>query len=550
MAAQLGGTPILILKEGTERTRGKDATSVNIQAARVIADSVRTALGPRGMDKMLVDNFGDVVITNDGATILKEIDVQHPVAKFVVELSKTQDDEVGDGTTTVVVLAGELLKQAEHLLELDVHPTVIVEGLRKATDKAIELVDKNSRRVTIDDVEELKKVAITAMSSKVVVGSSAFFADMVVQAVRQVAEQKDGKWRVDVDDIAITKKEGESLEDSTLVPGIVIDKEVVHSQMPKSAKYPKIALLAGALEITKTEFDAKINITSADQMKMFLDREQEMLKEMVDAIANTGANVVFCQKGIDDLIQHYLTKTGILAVRRVKKSDMEKLTKATGGKVIMNVKELEVSDLGTAERVEEQKIGDDKMIFVEGAPEAKAISLVIRGGTELVVDEAERALHDALMVVIDVVEDEKVVSGGGSIEMELATQIRKWGATFSGKEQLAIERFAEALEIIPATLAENAGMDPIDIIVDLRAKHEEGGVTWGVDILDSGPADMLGMNVVEPSAVKRQAISAASEAAQMILRIDDVIASKGMDMGAGGPPGGPGGMGGMDDDFD
>jgi len=550
MAAQLGGTPILILREGTERTRGKDATSVNIQAARVIADSVRTALGPRGMDKMLVDNFGDVVITNDGATILKEIDVQHPVAKFVVELSKTQDDEVGDGTTTVVVLAGELLKQAEQLLELNVHPTVIVEGLRKATDKAIELVDKNSRRVTIDDVEELKKVAITAMSSKFVVGSSEFFADLVVKAVRQVAEQKDGKWRVDIDDISITKKEGESLEDSVLVPGIVIDKEVVHSQMPKSAKYPKIALLAGALEITKTEFDAKINITSADQMKMLLDREQDMLKEMVDSIVNTGANVVFCQKGIDDLVQHYLAKAGILTVRRVKKSDMEKLTKATGGKVMMNVKELEASDLGTAERVEEQKIGDDKMIFVEGAPEAKAISLVIRGGTELVVDEAERALHDALMVVRDVVEDEKVVSGGGSIEMELATQIRKWGATFSGKEQLAIERFAEALEIIPSTLAENAGMDPIDIIVELRAKHEKNGVTWGVDILDSGPADMLGKNVVEPAAVKRQAISAASEAAQMILRIDDVIASKGMDMGAGGPPGGPGGPGGMDDDFD
>ena len=435
---------------------------------------------------------------------------------------------------------------------MDVHPTVIVEGLRKATEKAIDLVNVNSRRVTIDDVAELKKVAMTAMSSKVVVGASDYFSDLVVKAVRQVAEQKDGKWRVDIDDVALMKKEGESLEDSFLVTGLVIDKEVVHSQMPKSASAPKIALLAGALEITKTEFDAKLNITSADQMKLFLDREQTMLKEMVDTIANSGAKVVFCQKGIDDLVQHYLSKSGILAVRRVKKSDMDKLAKATNGQVITNVRELETTDLGTAKLVEERKIGDDKMVFIEGAADAKVISFVIRGGTELVVDEAERAIHDSRMVVRDVIEDERVVTGGGSIEAELASQINRWSAQFSGKEQLAIQAFAKALEIIPSTLAENAGMDPIDILVELRTKHEtEGGVSWGVDVLRGRADEMTQHNVIEPSAVKRQAISAASEAAQMILRIDDVISSKAMD--AGGPPGGPGGMGGMpggDDDFD
>ncbi|MFQ5820161.1 MAG: thermosome subunit beta [Candidatus Heimdallarchaeota archaeon] len=542
MAAQLGGTPVLILKEGTERTRGKDATSVNIQAARVIADSIRSALGPRGMDKMLVDNFGDVVITNDGATILKEIDVQHPVAKFVVELAKSQDDEVGDGTTTVVIIAGEFLKQAERLLELDVHPTVIVEGLRKATEKAMELIDVNSRRVTIDDVSELKKVAMTAMASKVVVGSSDYLSDLVVKAVRSVATQRDEKWKVDIDDIAMTKKEGESLEDTILVTGLVIDKEVVHAQMPKTMKHAKIALLAGALEITKTEFDAKINITSADQMKLFLDREQSLLSEMVDVIKNAGTTVAFCQKGIDDLVQHYLARAGILAIRRVKKSDMDKLAKATGGKIITNVRELDAEDLGSADIVEERKIGDDKMVFIEGAPEAKAISLLIRGGTELVIDEAERALHDAIMVVRDVVEDEKVVAGGGAIEAELAAEISKWSATFSGKEQLAIEGFAKSLEIIPTTLAENAGLDPIDIMVELRSKHESDGSTWGVDILNGRVADMGNTNVVEPAAVKRQAISAASEAAQMILRIDDVIAAKELEGGGGPPGGGPPGM--------
>ncbi len=540
---QLSGTPIILLKEGSERTKGKDAQRNNMAAAQVIGEAVRSSLGPKGMDKMLVDNFGDVVITNDGATILKEIDVQHPVAKFIVELAKTQDDEVGDGTTTVVIIAGELLKKAEELLDEDIHPTIIVEGYRKATEEAIKYIDEIATTVTKEDVGILKKISMTAMGSKNISTTADYLSDLVVKAVKAVVRD-DGT--IDIDDIKVEKKEGQGLESSTLIEGIVLDKEVVHPGMPKKIENAKIALVAAQLEIKKTEFDAELTVSDPTQMKAFLDREAEMIKEMVAKVAQTGANVLLCQKGIDDIAQHFLAKNGIMTVRRIKKSDMEKLARATNAKIASNLDDLSVNDLGSAGLVEERKIGDDDMVFVEKCSAAKSVTLLIRGGTELVVAEAERSIHDAICVVRNVITDNKVVYGGGAPETAIARKLRDFAASLSDREQLAVQAYAEALEVIPRTLAENAGMDPIDIFVEIRKKHNEGLYTAGVDPVEGFVRDMKETNVIEPALVKKQAISSASEAAQMILRIDDVISSKGM--GDAGGPGGP--PGGGDDDMD
>ncbi len=525
MATQ--GIPVIILKEGTQRAVGRDAMRSNIMAARIIAEAVRTTLGPKGMDKMLVDSFGDVTITNDGATILKEIDVQHPAAKMMVEVAKAQDNEVGDGTTTAVVLAGELLKKAEELLDQNIHPTVIVEGYRKAARKALEIIDEIALQVDPKDTETLKKIAMTALNSKAVKGAREHFAQIAVEAVRRIAETRDGKTIADIDLIGIIKKQGKSLLETQLVNGIVLDKEVVHPGMPKRVTNAKIALLNCPLEIEKTEFDAKIHITSPDQMKSFLEEEERMLKEMVEKIKSVGANVVICQKGIDDVAQHFLAKAGILAVRRVKKSDMEKLAKATGGKIVTSLDDLSEDALGYAELVEERKVADDKMVFVEGCKNPRAVSILIRGGSEHVVDEAERAMHDALCVVRDVLEEARYVAGGGAVEIELAKRLRQYAQQLGGREQLAVEAFAEALEVIPRTLAENAGLDAIDILVELRAKHEQtDGLWYGVDVFEGKVCNMIEAGVLEPARVKKQAIKSASEVAEMILRIDDVIASK------------------------
>ncbi|MFX1294207.1 MAG: thermosome subunit beta [Promethearchaeota archaeon] len=542
--AQLSGTPVLILKEGSERSRGRDAQSNNIMAAKVIAESVRTALGPKGMDKMLVDSFGDVTITNDGATILKEIDVQHPAAKILVEVAKTQDTETGDGTTTAVILAGEFLKNAEELIKDKIHPTVIVEGYNKATIKALEILDSIATDIGEDNKDIQKKAAITSMSSKIVGGSADYLANIAVEAIGLIKEQKEVGWEADLDNISIQKKQGESVEDTHLIKGLIIDKEIVHSGMPKTIKNAKIALLEAALEIEKTEFDAKISITKVDQMQAFLAQEEEMLRKMVRKIKEAGADIVLCQKGIDDLIQHFLSKEGIAAVRRIKKSDIEKLSKATGAKIISNIETIKNTDLGNAGLIEERRIGNDNMIFIEECTEPKAISILIRGGTQMIVDEADRALHDALCVVRNLVNEPKAVIGGGAPEIEVAKGLRSYADTLSGREQLAVQSFAKAMEIIPRTLAENAGLDPIDILVDLRSKHGVGNKDVGVDVLGGKVGDLKNKAVWEPVMVKKQAIKSASEATQMILRIDDVISSKG---GApGGPPGGP--PGGMEDE--
>ncbi|MHA1641901.1 MAG: thermosome subunit beta [Promethearchaeota archaeon] len=548
--AQLGGTPVLLLKEGTERTRGKDAMTNNIAAAKVIAEAVRTSLGPRGMDKMLVDQFGDVVITNDGATILKEIDVQHPAAKMMVEVAKTQDSEVGDGTTTSVILAGELLKRAEKLLEQKIHPTVITEGFRKAAEKAIEILDEMSIKASIDDYEKLKNAAMTCMSSKLVSESKEMLAEICIEAIKSIAEKgENGKWIADIDKVQIQKKEGESIDDTRLIKGIILDKEVVSPGMPKSIKDAKILLLQSALEIEKTEFDSKLQITSPEQIQQFLDEEEKMLRTMIEKIEKSGANVVICQKGIDDLAQHFLAKKGIMAVRRVKKSDMEKLSKATGGMIFTSLDDVTPEKLGYAGLVEERKIMNDSWVFIEECKDPKSVVILIRGGTELIVDEVERAIHDALCVVRDIVEDEKIVGGGGAPELETAIKLRKFASTLGGREQLAVEAFADSLEIIPKTLAENAGLDQIEILMNLRAKHQEGNRFAGFD-METGEIieDMTKIGIIEPTAVKVQAIKSSTEATSMILRIDDVIAGSkqpeppGM---PGGPGGGMGGMGGM-----
>ncbi|MEM1716753.1 MAG: thermosome subunit beta [Candidatus Bathyarchaeia archaeon] len=524
--AQTPSGPVLILKEGTARSRGKEAQRNNIMAARIISEAIRTTLGPRGMDKMLVDSLGDITITNDGATILKEVEVEHPAAKMMVEVAKAQDNMVGDGTTTVVVLAGELLKKAEELLDQNVHPTVIVSGFRKAVQKAMEVIDKVAIPVNIDDRETLKKVAITSMGSKAVGIAREHFAEISIDAVKQIVEKRGDKLVADIDNIQIIKKEGESLRDTQLVKGIIIDKEVVHPGMPKRIEKAKIALLDCPLEIEKTEFSAEIRIRDPQQMKAFLDKEAQMLKSMVEKIKKAGANVVMCQKGIDDMAQHFLAKEGILAVRRVKESDMEKLAKATGGRIVTNLDDLKPEDLGYAELVEERKIGEDKMVFIEGCKDPRSVSILIRAGLERMVEEAERAMHDALSVVADVIEKNKIVPGGGAIEAELSKELRKYAAQIGGREQLAIEAFAEALEIIPKTLAENAGLEPIDIMVELRAAHEKpDGFAYGVDVFSGKIVNMLEKGVIEPAVVKEQAIKSAAEVASMILRIDDVIAA-------------------------
>ena len=531
MAAIPSGTvPVLVLKEGTGRTTGREAQRNNIMAAKIIAELVKTTLGPKGMDKMLVSSFGDVTITNDGATILKEIDVQHPAAKMLVEVAKAQDNEVGDGTTTAAVLAGELLAKAEELLDQNIHPTIIIEGFKKASEKAREVLEKMALPVSINDEKKLMDVAITSMGSKGIAAAKEHFAKLAVEAVKQVAEEKDGKIKADIDLIKILKKHGKSLEETELVKGMVIDKEVAHPQMPKIVHNAKIALLNAKLEIEKTEFDAKINIESPEQMKLFLDEEERMLREMVDKIAEAGANVVFCEKGIDDVALHFLAKKGILAVKNVSSSDMEKLARATGGKIVASVKDLTPEVLGEAKLVEEVKIGEDKLVYIRECKNPKAVTIVVRGGTEHVVDEAERSLHDALCVVRNAIEDGKIVPGGGAPEAEVAKQLRDYAVKVGGREQLAIEAFADAVESIPLTLAENAGLDPVDIMVSLRAAHENASSpSYGVDVFTGKIRDMLELNVVEPLRVKLQVIKSATEAANMILKIDDVIAAKGVE---------------------
>ncbi len=527
----MAGQPILILKEGTRRETGREAMRNNIAAARAIAEAVRSTLGPRGMDKMLVDSLGDVVITNDGVTILKEIDVEHPAAKMMVEVAKTQDSEVGDGTTTAVVLAGELLKNAEELIDQNVHPTVIATGYRMAAEKAKAILDEIAKPISVDDEELLKKIAATALSSKSASMAKELLSDIAVKAVKRVAEQINGKWRVDVDAIQIIKKQGGAIDDTQLIDGMIIDKEKVHPGMPKVVKDAKIALINTALEVKKPEIDANIQIKDPAMIHAFLEEEEKLLKEMVEKIKKSGANVVLCQKGIDDMAQHFLAKAGIYAVRRVKKSDMEKLSKATGGKIITNLDDLSPEELGHAAVVEERKIGEDNMTFVMGCENPKSVSILIRGGTEHVVDEIERSLKDALYVVARAVEDGKIVTGGGSSAVEIALRLRDYAASVGGREQLAIEAFAEALEVIPRSLAENAGHDPIDMLIELRKAHKDGNINAGINVYEGKVADMMELGVIEPIRVGKQAIDSATDAAVMILRIDDVIAAKGESKG-------------------
>jgi len=536
------GQPVLVLKEGTTRNRGKEAQKNNIMAAKVIAEVLKTTLGPRGMDKMLIDSLGDITITNDGATILKDIEVEHPAAKMMVEVAKTQDDMVGDGTTTAVVLAGELLKRAEELLDQNIHPTILVSGYRKAAVKAVEAINKVAWPVEEDDRATLRKVAITSMSSKAIGNAKEHFADMAIDAVMQVVEKRGDKSVADIDNVQVIKKTGKGLFESQLVKGLVIDKEVVHPGMPKMVEKAKIALLDAALEIEKTEMSAEIRIRDPNQMKAFLDQENKMLQEMVQKIKKSGANVVFCQKGIDDMAQHFLAKEGILAARRVKQSDMEKLARATGGRMSTDLNDLKAQDLGMAGLVEERKLGEDKMIFVEKCKDPRSVALIIRAGLERMVDEAERAMTDALSVVSDVLESNKVVAGGGAVEIEAAKELRKYATSVGGREQLAIENFAAAIEVIPKTLAENGGLEAIDVLVELRAAHEKAdGQYKGVNVFTGKIEDMKQKGVIEPLIVKEQAIKSATESASMILRIDDVIAStkpKEGPGGAGKPPGG------------
>ncbi len=536
--AYLTGQPVLILKEGTERSRDRDARRSNMMAAQIISEILKTTLGPRGMDKMLIDSLGDITITSDGATVLNEIDVQHPAAKMLIEVAKTQDDEVGDGTTTAVIFAGELLKKAGDLLEDNIHPSVIISGYRKAASKALEALEELSMDVEVGDLETMMKLSNTAMRSKIVSSERDHLSKIVIEAVAQIAEERDGGVIADVDNIQIVKKEGKSLWETQLIRGIIIDKEAVHDGMPKKIEGARIALIDVALEVEKTEFDAEIRIRSPDGIKAFLDKEAEMLQKMVDQVVDSGANVLFAQKGIDDVAQHLLAKKGILAARRVKKSDMEKLAKATGARMVSNLSDLKEADLGSSETVEERKIGDDKMIFVEGCSDPKAVAIFIRAGLERMIDEAERSLNDALCVIADVTETPKMVAGGGSIEVELSKAARAYATQEGGREQLAIEAFADALEIIPRTLAENAGLDTLDTMVAIRtANDKKKGGSIGVNVFGEGVIDMLKEGVIEPTVVKKQAIESAVEVSSMILRIDDVVAATSPGMG-GGPPGG------------
>lgn len=544
--AQLTGQPVYILPEGAQRILGRDAQRTNIMVAKAIANAVRSTLGPKGMDKMLVDEMGDITITNDGATILGEMSIEHPAGKMLVEVAKTQDDETGDGTTTAVVVAGELLKKAENLLDQEIHPTLIINGYKMAEEKAIEYLGAVSDTISMADDVNLKKVAVVSMSSKGTPGRSRDkLADIIVKAVKQVAEKRDNTVVIDEDYIKIEKKEGGELDDSVLINGVVVDKERVHSSMPRVVKNAKIALLDVALEIKETETDAEIRITSPDQLQAFLNQEEKMLRDMAEKIIKSGANVVFCQKGIDDNAQHYLAKAGIFAARRVKKSDMDKLARASGAIVVTNLNDLTAKDLGASEQVEEKKIGGESMTFVEGCKDSKAVTILIRGGTKHVVDEAERAVVDGIGAVSCAIEMGKIVAGGGAIEMDLAVKLRDYAKEIGGREQLAIEAFADSLEIIPRTLAESAGIDPIDTLVKLRSQHVKGMKYAGVNVLKARVDDMKAMDVIEPTKVKRQAIASAAEAAGMILKIDDIIASTKPKGGGGMPQMPPGGMGDM-----
>jgi len=540
-----GQQPIIVLREGTKREKGKGAQSNNIMAARAISDAVKSTLGPKGMDKMLVDSMGDVVVTNDGATILKEIDVEHPAAKMIVEVAKSQDEECGDGTTSAVVLTGELLKYAGELLEQNIHPTVICGGYKLAAEKAKETLKKLAIDIKSGDKKTLRNIAMTSMASKGASAEKGILADVVVESVSSVAEKIGGKTIVDLDNIQIQKKQGGGIANTEIIKGIILDKERVHDGMPKQVKNAKIALINAALEVRKTEVDARIQIQDPTQLQAFLDEEEGMIKKMVDTVKKSGATVLVCQKGIDDIGQHFLAKDGIYAVRRAKKSDMEKLAKATGAKIVANLDSLSPSDLGHAGLVEEKKIGDDKMTFVVECKNPKAVSILIRGTTEHVVDELERGLHDALSVVKVAIEDGKMTAGGGSAATAIAMALRDYAPTIGGREQMAIEAFANAIEVVPKTLSENAGLDPIDMMLEIRNAHKKGNKYTGINVFNGKVDDMLKNNVIEPLRVSMQEIEASSEAATMILRIDDVIASKGG--GGGGAPGGmpPGGMGGM-----
>jgi len=531
--------PVLVLKESALQQKGRDAQKNNIAAAKLVAELVKTSLGPRGLDKMLVDSLGDVTITNDGATILKEIDAQHPAAKMMVEISKTIDTEVGDGTTSSVIFAGALLEKAEKLLEKDVHSTVIIDGYEAASEKALELLAKLAKAVEPDDRESLIKIAKTSMQSKLVSENSVPLSKLSVDAILKIVEKDGDKYSVDLDNLKVEKKAGGSIDDTALINGIVLDKEIVHSGMPTKIEKAKIALVNAALEVEKTEMSAEIRISDPTQMQQFLEEENKMLKSMVDKIHSIGANVLICQKGIDDISQHYLSKHGIMAVRRVKESDMTKLAKATGGRITTSLDDISTNDLGSAEIVQQKKVEADKWVFIEGCKNPRSVTILIRGGSQRVVDEADRSIHDALMVVKDVVEKPLIVAGGGSPEAYLATELNEWTGSSEGREQLAIKQYAEALESIPLTIAENAGMDPIDSLITLRANQSNGKQTVGINAREGKIGNMFSLDIVEPLAVKEQIIKSATEVACMILRIDDVIAVSGRPSAGGPPPGMP-----------
>jgi len=528
--------PIFILSENTNRSTGKDAQRNNIMAAKLVAETVRTTLGPKGMDKMLVDSMGDVIVTNDGVTILEEMQIEHPAAKMIVEVAKTQEDEVGDGTTTAVVLAGELLKNAEQLLEKEVHPTLIARGYRQAAEKAIHLLNGMAAPVSVKDTKDLSKIAATAMTGKGAEIAKDHLANLIVTAVQQVQEDS----LIDKEDIKIEKKVGEGIEDSEIIQGIAIDKERVHSAMPKKVDKAKIALIDSPLEIKNTEIDAKIQITDPEQLQSFLNQEEKMLKEMVEKLVNSGANIVFCQKGIDDIAQHYLAKEGIYACRRVKKSDMENIARATGARIVNNLSDLSAKDLGYAGQVEEAKTGDEEMTYIRNCKNPKAVTILIKGGTQHVVDEVERAVNDALGDIIASIKNGKIVAGAGSTEVELARGLRNFANSLSGREQLAVQAFADAMESIPTTLAENAGLDPIDVLTELKAQHDKNKKWAGIDVFTGKIMDAWQKGILEPLKIKTQAVKSASEVAELILRIDDVIAAGNLGKSEQGMP--PGGM--------
>ncbi|MFP3909786.1 MAG: thermosome subunit alpha [Archaeoglobaceae archaeon] len=537
------GTPILVLREGTQRTSGRDAQRQNIMAARTIAQSVKSTLGPKGMDKMLVNGVGDIVITNDGVTILKEMDVEHPAAKMVIEVAKTQENEVGDGTTTAVVIAGELLKRAEELLDQDIHPTLIARGYRLAAEKAKELLNEMATPVSKDDDDILQRIAATAMTGKGAEVAVDKLSEIAVKSVKSISEESEEGIDADTDFIKVEKRHGGNAQDTELIDGIVIDKEIVNPSMPKKVNDAKMLLLESALEVKDTETDAQVQINDPDMLQKFVDQEEKMLKDMVDKVAKSGANVVLCQKGIDDLAQYYLAKQGVIAVRRVKKSDLEKIAKATGGRIMSDLRDISEEDLGNANLVEEKKVGDEKMVFITGCQNPKAVTILVRGGTEHIVDEIARGIEDAIRVVTAALRDGKVVPGGGALETAASLKLNEWAPSLGGREQLAVEGFAKSLEVIPRTLAENAGLDPINSLVELKSAHEEDKKDSGIDVNTGKIGNMREIGVLEPISVKTHAISSADEVAVMLLRIDDVVASKeGSGGGAGAGMGG--GMGG------